>query len=176
MPGRYPKRRARRSFNLREVRVATSLSIGALAAGDVIVGAITAAATDPIRIVSSKLTWAVTDIAAATDDGQEVGYCHSDYSSAEVEECLEQSGSIDLGSKIAQEQANRLVRTVGRMPGIAALNASLTLEEGSPIKTKLNWRLSSGDTLNLWIRNSSNAVWTTGSGITVQGSLWVKDE
>ncbi len=172
---RHGRGRRKRSFNLRRVRVAQGVAPGALASQDVLVGAITAATTDPIRIISADLTWNWSDIGAAIDDGASVGYSHSDYSAAEVEECLEQSGSIDLGSKIAQEQANRLVRTVGVFSGGIASASGLNLNDGKPIKTKLNWRLSSGDTLNIWIWNGSGVVWTTGSAVVVQGSLWIKD-
>ncbi len=175
MAKRHGRARRRRAFNLRRVRVATGFAIGALAAVDVISGAITASTTDPLRVMSVDLTYNWSDVGAAIDDGMEFGLSHSDYTSAEIEECLEQSGSIDLGSKIAQEQANRLVRSVGVMSGNITAGGGLTFNEGRRKKVKLNWRLSSGDTLNLWARNGSGAVWTTGSAIVVQGDLWVKD-
>ncbi len=172
---RHGKGRRKRPFNLRRVRVANGFAVGALAALDVASAAITASTTDPLRIVSAQLTYKLTDQGAQIDDGQEFGLSHSDYTSAEIEECLEQSGSIDLGSKIAQEQANRLVRSIGTMIGNPVAGGQLHFNDGRPMKTKLNWRLSSGDTLNLWIRNASDTVWTTGANLVVQGDLWVRD-
>lgn len=172
-----PRRaRRKRAFNLRRVRVSATVATGALAAADVIVAAVTAAVTDPLRIMSVNLTYNWAAIAALADDGLEFGLSHSDYSAAEVEECLEQSGSIDLGSKIAQEQANRLVRSIGLISGsVTTINGGLMFNDGRQLKTKLNWRMSSGDTLNLWIRNGSGVIWTTGGAVVCQGDMWVKD-
>ncbi len=169
------RRRSRRSFNLRRVRVASGVAIGALAALDVTNGPITSAGTDPYRIISVDLSYNIVDLGNQIDDGQEFGLAHSDYTAAEIEECLESAGSIDLGNKVAQEQANRLVRIVGMMPGLGATAGGLTFNEGRPQKTKLNWKMSTGDTLNIWIRNGSGVVWTTGAAIVVQGNMWVKD-
>ncbi len=173
---RKPSRPRRRRFNLRRVRVQQALGPGALAAGDVTVGPLTAVTTDPLRVVSVKFQYAMTSVKALTDDGFEFGLAHSDYSAAEIEECLENQAAIDLGDKIAQEQANRLVRSIGIITGsVVTVNAGITFNDGIPVHTKLNWRLSSGDSLNLWIRNATDTVWTTGSQLVSNGDMWVKD-
>ncbi len=166
----------RRSFNLRKVRVASSLAVGALATLDVISADLTAAVTDPLRVVSVDCSYNIADLAAFIDDGQEFGLAHSDYTDAEIEECIEAFNSIDLGNKIAQEQANRLVRTVGFFQaGGVSTDSSLSFNNGRPMKTKLNWRLSIGDSIRIWIRNGSDTVYTTGSNLLVVGNAWVKD-
>ncbi len=168
-------RRRRRPFNLRRVRVASQLSIGALASLDVVTAATTSTVQDPLRIISVDFAYKLVDLGATADDGQEFGLSHSDYTAAEIEECLEVSGSIDLGNKIALEQANRLVRTIGVMVGAPGTGAGLSFNDGKPMKTKLNWLMSTGDTLNIWIRNGSGVVYTTGADLVVFGDLWVKD-
>ncbi len=175
MAGRHRRKRARRSFNLRRVRVAGGAAAGALAALDVTASAITASATDPYRLVTVDLTYQVIDLGAATDDGYEFGLAHSDYSATEIEECLEALSSIDLGNKVVQEQVNRLVRTIGVIAPKGIVGGGGIFNDGKPVKTKLNWRMSSGDILNLWVRNASQVVWTTGSVVTVLGNLWIKD-
>ncbi len=172
---KHGRGRARRSFNLRRVRVATTVGLGALLASDVITGVITNTSTDPYRIVTADLTFSLVNVGNAADDGQEFGLSHSDYTAAEVEECLEAGGSIDLGNKIAQEQANRLVRTIGVMTGDPVAGAGMDFNDGKPKKTKLNWRMSTGKQLALWIRNGSSVNYTTGAGLRVQGNLWIKD-
>ncbi len=168
--------RKRRRFSLRRVRIASSPAIGALATEDVVVVPITASVADKLRLISFNAIYTWVDIAAAVDGGLEFGLCHSDYSAAEVEECLEAANSIDLGDKIAQEQANRLVRRVGSMSSVsAATGQEAQFNEGRQVKTKLNWLLSAGDTLNIWMRNGSGIVYTAGSSISVLGDLWVKD-
>ncbi len=167
--------RRRRRFTLRRVRVANGVATGALAALDVTAGPITDVATDPYRLITADLSFKLVDLGAAIDDGQEFGLAHSDYTSAEVEECLEAQASIDLGNKVAQEQANRLVRSIGTLTGDAVASGGKYFNDGQPVKVKLNWRMSTGDQLNIWIRNASSVVWSSGAAMTASGNLWIKD-
>ncbi len=166
-----------RRFNLRKVRVNSTFVCGALAAKDVVAGAITAAVADKLRIISAELTYQWVETQAVIDGGLEFGLSHSDYSAAEVEECLEAAGSIDLGDKIAQERANRLVRSLGTINQFtdSTVGADHGTFPNTPIKTRLNWLMSEGDTLNAWVRNGSEVVWSTGSSFVTLGKLWVKD-
>ncbi len=170
-----PRRRPRRRFNLRRVRIADELSIGALATLDVISAAMSASASDPVRVISLVATFAITNLGASSDDGQEIGIAHSDYQANEIEECLEAQGSIDMGNKVAQEQANRLVRSLGFATESPGTGAGMAVNNGQPIKVKLNWLLSSGDSLVMWVRNGSGTVYTTGAALNVIGNMWVKD-
>ncbi len=171
MPKKSPKRR----FNLRKVRIASSIQIAALASSDVVAGAISGTLSEQTRIVSAELAYSITDLGAEVDDGQEIGLNHSDYTAAEVEEALEAATSMDFGDKIAQERANRLVRSLGFASGRAIADQSIALNDGKPIKTRLNWLLTTGDTLNVWVRNGSDTVYTTGAALAVVGHLWVRD-
>ncbi len=171
----YRRRRSRRRFNLRKVRIASFVNAGALASLDVIVGPITNNLSDDMRFMSVDLTYSLDDIGATQDDGQEFGLAHSDYTAAEIEEALEASQSIDLGNKVASEQANRLVRVIGNFQGAPGTGAGKSFNNGLPVKTKLNWKMSSGDQLSLWIRNGSGTVYTTGARVSILGNLWVKD-
>ncbi len=165
----------RRRFSLRKVRLTPTLAIGGLVTLDVTSAAATSALTNTLRIMSLDMTWSIVDLGAATDDGFEFGVAHSDYSAAEIEECLEATTSMDLGDKVAQERANRLVRTIGIISGNGIAGGGGVLNDGRPVKTRLNWLLSIGDTLNVWVRNGSSANYTTGANLIGQGVLWVKD-
>ncbi len=93
------------------------------------------------------------------------GVAHSDYSDTEIEEFIENTGSWDQGSKIEQERAKRLVRKIGVMVGEGDTGTNdVRFNKGQPTKTKLNWRLNTGDTLSLWAYNISAAA-LTGSPI-----------
>ncbi len=170
------RRKTRRRFNLRRVRIASSPAVGALATEDVASVAITGAAADKIRFISFNSTYTWVDSGAIGDGALEFGLAHSDYSAAEIEACLESAGSIDLGDKVAQEVANRWVRRVGTISdATTAAGMEKQFNDGRQVKTKLNWLMSAGDTLNIWFRNGSGNVYTTGSSMAVLGDLWVKD-
>ena len=111
---------------------------------------------------------------ATADDGMAFGVAHSDYTAAEIEECLESFASMDRGDKIAQEHSRRLVRQIGTFSGSGGGSAA-SFNSGMPVKTKLNWYIGSGDQVQIWIRNGSGTVYTTGSAITINGDVWLKD-
>lgn len=167
------KKGRRRKFNLRRVRIASSSALGALAAADVVSNVVINASTSaPYRLVSVNAAYAWVDM-TSVDDGASFGLAHSDYTAAEIEECLEAVTAIDMGDKIAQEKANRLVREIGTFAGSPSTSA--TFNDGKPVKTRLNWFMAIGDQLQLWIRNGSGTIYTTGSSITIDGNFWVKD-
>ncbi len=166
----------KRRFNLRRVRVTASVALGALATLDVTSSAIVNAAADTYRAMSLDASYVWSD-KAQIDDACAFGVAHSDYTSAEIEEALEAVTSIDLGDKIAQERSNRLVRHIGTFSGgeTPATTGGSSFNDGKPVKTKLNWLMSIGDQLQLWVRNGSGVVYTTGGTITVDGNYWIRD-
>ncbi len=159
-----------RKFNLRRVTINSGAGLGALAASDVMSAAISSTSANQYRVTSVKASYVITE-KAGNDDGQAFGLAHSDYSAAEIEECLEAVGAIDQGDKVAQEQVNRLVRQIGTM--VSRDNTEATFNDGRPVKTKLNWLIGIGDTLVVWVRNSSGVIYTTGASIRVNGEMWI---
>ncbi len=116
-----------------------------------------------------KATWSIEGL-VATEGPITVGLAHDDYTVTEIKEALEAAAAIDPGDKIAQEQANRLVRVVGTLG-----QATEALNNGEPISTKLNWLIGVGHAINMFAFNESTAALTTGSTIHCIGNLWVKD-
>ncbi len=168
------KKGRRRRFNLRKVRVTSTLAVGALAALDVAAGNLTNVVTDEMRFISCNFAYTWSTISGGTDDSMEFGLAHSDYTAAEIEECLEAGASIEIGDKIAQERANRLVRSVGIIANETA-SVAAKFNNGMKVKTKLNWLIGEGFALQAWVRNATGTVYTTGSSLIVSGELWVKD-
>ncbi len=161
--------------------ISNKLSLGTLA-GNTLVGANFAETmTESGRIASVDLTWGLSDFTPAADVGPfVVGVAHSDYDDAEIEEAIEISTGWDRGDKIAREKASRLVRQVGifRSPaGGASGVQNMVLNDGRNIKTRLNWGLTTGDTLKFWLFNSgSAAIGTTVPDLNVLGhaNLFIK--
>ncbi len=167
------KHKRKRSYNLRKVRLTVAVGLGAVASLDVTSAGLTASPVNPMRVISADCSFSLLD-ATDIDDGQTFGFAHSDYTNAEIEECLEATNSINPGDKIQQERANRLVRFVGTMEkGAGGLSGSFN--DGKRFKVRLNWPMQIGKLLVLWVRNSSGTVWTTGATLAVDGNLWVKD-
>lgn len=162
--------RRRRRFNLRRVRITPELNLSTLASDTALTNAIQGGtSTAPMRIKSIIATWSVTGMTAGNGPIT-VGYAHPDYSVTEIKECLEAAAAIDLGDKVAQERANRLVRIIGVID-----DEEERLNDGLPVKTKLNWLLPAGDTPNMFVFNESTSPLDTGASVKVAGDMWIED-
>ncbi len=163
---RHPKRRRR--YNLRPVRVQPSpLQLGTLGANTVIKDLIVGTTDIAYRMISITATWSLLDL-PASDGPITVGYAHDDYTVAEIAECL-LAGDIAQDDKIAQERGNRLVRVVGTfMPG-----AVEPLNDGKPIKTRLNWLVSTGNSIAFFAFNDSGSALATGAVVFVLGTAYI---
>ncbi len=108
-----------------------------------------------------------------------IGVAHGDYSLVEINEYLEQTDSWDEGNKIQQEVSKRLIRRIGTLGAPAAGNAQDTtvLNDGKPIKTKLNWIINQGQSLSLFAYNQGDQPFATSDpDYTAVGhaNLWPK--
>ncbi len=130
-------------------------------------------------ITSLIARWALDDFTAISDVGPiMVGVAHSDYSDAEVEEFIENTGSWDEGNLVQQKEiGRRLIKIVGVFVsgGQPTGLISDVLNNGKAMKTKLGWILTTGDTLTLWGYNLGSAnVATSVPNVYCQGhaNLW----
>ncbi len=158
-----------RKFNLRKVRVSPELAIGTLTTDTALTVGMTSASPNKYRCISVDVVWSLSAL-TANEGPLTVGYAHSDYSTTEIKECMEAAGALDQGNKIAQEQANRLVRVIG------TLDSELEqLNQGAPLKTKLNWLIGIGDVVNAFVFNEQTGTLTTGASLKISGNMWIKD-
>ncbi len=130
-------------------------------------------------LISSIIaTHSLAEFTQAVNDGPiHVGVAHSDYTDAEIEEYIENTGSWSPGDKIAQERSKRLIRRIGTFQQVDISLGNSVLNDGKPIKTKLNWMLQTGKTVRLWAYNAGeSALATTDPSYEMQGhaNLWVK--
>ncbi len=123
-------------------------------------------------LTSIVATYALDDFTLGTDIGPfVVGIAHGDYTDVEIEAFIENTGSWVEGDLVSQEVAKRKIRIVGTFSQ-EITNATDVLNDGKPIKTKLNWILNIGDTLRLWVYNfGSNAVATTVPNVHIHGHV-----
>ncbi len=164
MPTKRKYKPVRREW--RQIPIDFTLSLSTLADNDLIAGTLTNNAIDSMRITSLEGTWTYEG-ATASEGPVTTGVAHGDYTAAEIEEWYEAIGAMNRSDKVAAEQANRLCRRIGTF---AALQTGAEiLNDGKPIKTKLNWIISPGLNIQAWAHNDSGAALTTGAVVHFQG-------
>ncbi len=161
----YPKKG---SYALRGVRVTPSMSLATLATITALKANLVAAADGPYRLISAIMSWTLHSLTAG-DGPIVVGIAHSDYTVAEIKEAIEAATAISIGLKVQQEQTNRLVRVVGVLA-----EGDTSLNNGMPIKTRLNWKFPVGVNPVIFAYNDGITL-TTGAVLNANGKIWVKD-
>ncbi len=168
---RRPRRRRRRwTQDMQLVAIQGTMGLSTLGSLAAIAAAATNTSDNEFRAISVKATWSLRDLTAG-EGPISVGLSHGDYTAAEIEEFIEAEGAMTRLDKIAQEQANRLIRRVGTFSGLAEAE---TLNDGRPIRTKLNWAIADGGTVDFWAYNHSGAVLTTGAVVEILGRLFLR--
>lgn len=168
--GGYP---SKGRYALRGVRYSISNPLGTLGNITVISVGITGSADGAYRMISVQGVWSLKNLTSG-EGPIVVGFAHSDYTVVEVKEAIEANASISVGDKVTNEKANRLVRIVGVFEGDGD-DLDTTLNDGRPIKTRLNWFIPIGKAVNLFAYNDSGATLTTGAIVDLSGKCWVKD-
>ncbi len=164
------RRRRRWNPNNQVVRIASAVALLTLADVTALIAPVVGASDNEYRALSVTLTWSLRD-GTATEGPISVGVAHGDYTATEVEEWIESTASITRGDLVTREASERLIRQVGTFSGASAEE---TLNDGKPIRTKLNWVVASGDTISLWAYNQSGAALTTGAEIAVLGKIFLR--
>jgi len=155
-------------MNLKRVRITPELNLGVLATDTAITGGLTPTGAHMYRAISIIAVWNVQNM-IAQEGPVTVGYAHGDYSVTDIKECLEAQGAIQFDDKDDQEQANRLVRVVGTLD-----RENSVLNNGRPVKTRLNWLIGPGHNINMFAFNESTSNVETGSSIKLTGDMWIK--
>ncbi len=152
------------------------LALAALASKDVVGAAFDEVVNERTLISSIVANWSLANWTDIANAGPIVfGVAHGDYSDAEIEQWLESTGQWNEGDMISQEISARKIRQIGTLGGAATAADSQVMNDGKPVKTKLNWILLQGQSLRIWAYNSgSAAVATTVPSLTANGhvNLW----
>ncbi len=128
-------------------------------------------------ITAVRGLWSISADLIVAMKGATVGegpwYCgvsHSDYTVAEIKECLE-ADTLDFGNKIEQEQQRRQIRDLGVFSVVGVAEA---LNDGQKIRVKTGFYLEEGKGLDFWVWNKSGATLTTGATVTAIGKHYVR--
>ncbi len=155
----------------------SALDIGTLAANTLVSVAAAATVNERTFISSVRMMHSLANVTPQADRGPlRVGIAHSDYTDAEIEQWIENTGSWNEGDKVSQEIAKRKIKDIGVF-GIDATSANvvLVLNDGKFITTKLGWILLQGQTVRFWAFNEgSQAYATTAPDYDISGhaNLW----
>ncbi len=160
-----------RRYSLRRVSITPFVALGALVAGIAVKVGLTGTSDAQYRLITANMVWTLHNHTAG-EGPISVGYAFGDYTVTEIKEALESATSISPGDKIAGEKASRWVRKIGQFSG---QNASEVLNDGLPIKTRLNWPVQIGETVAAFAYNNDTNDLTTGSVVGIMGDMFVKD-
>ncbi len=119
---------------------------------------------DEKTLVSSIVaTWTLGNWTPIANAGPIMfGVAHSDYTDAEIEAYIEATSSWNRSDLLAtREVAKRLIRRIGQFQAPTAVEQVAVINDGRPVKTKLNWRMQEGQTLRLWAYNTGGAAIAT---------------
>ncbi len=132
--------------------------------------------TEKAWLSSVVLRWAMSNFTPGVTKGPIlVGVAHSDYSSAEIEEWIENLGGWEEADQTGQEIGRRKIRQVGVFETPDSSSDSVALNDGKPIRTKCGWMLTTGQNLRMWAYNQgAAALTTTDPAVTIDGhcNLW----
>ncbi len=166
----HRKGRRRYNANFVVIRFQASLPLSTLASNTVLLTSLFGGQLNDraVRLVSIDGYWAIRG-ATAGEGPIMVGVSHSDYSVAEIKECLV-SNALDTGDMIAVEQSRRLVREAGQFGN---LGTNEVLNDGRPKRTKVGITTPVGFDYSVWAWNKSGAVLTTGQVLEVSGKAYI---
>ncbi len=173
---RRPKPKRRMGKYIRGT-VDEELTIAGLATRSLTLVAFDEAVEERSFISSIVASWSMDEWTPTANAGPiMVGVAHSDYTAAEIEEWIENTASWSEGDLVqSREIGKRLIRKVGIFRDRGVVLENIVLGNGRPIKTKLGWILTTGQTLDLWAYNLGGAsVATTTPSIHCEGhaNLW----
>lgn len=162
------RKRRRYNPNFVAVRVQSTLALGALASGSVASATLMGNAGQDLYLLSADLIFTHSD-GLATEGPINVGVCHGDYSTTEIDEWYVSTAGVGT-DMIMREHSRRKVREAGQFPGIAG---NETLNDGKPIRVKLRFDIADNINLDVWARNSdATAPLSSGGEIVVSGTVY----
>lgn len=163
-------RNRRRKGSYVALPVDTYKAVGALADDTITDLELLGTLSEDLFLISAELSWALNNHTAGEGPIM-VGLADSDYSITEIGECLDAT-PLTPDDRVAMERVRRKVRRVGSFPGLATEEV---LEDGVQKKTPLKWATGTG--LQLFVKNNSGSVLTTGSFVRVWGTIharWIR--
>jgi len=165
------KRRRKRSSGFHPVSLDISKTLLTLASNTAVLGNLTPdTVNDRYWCISALATYAIRDLTVGEGPIQ-VGLIHGGLTLQELEEWIEQASMFSRGTIGAREiqSRGRYIRLVGTFSGEKSHEV---LNNGLPIKTKLNYPIETNGLLTMFAYNNSGALLTTGAEVDISGRMF----
>jgi len=163
-------RKSKRNWQSIEIDVEIDYGASGLAAKALIKTAMSEIADSDFIATSVIATYTAQVEQAADPNGLSniaLGLAKSDYTAQEIEEWIENSSGFKRANLIAQEISKRMIKNIGVFQPetrVLAEHVNMELNDGMPVKTRLNWRIMEQTTLSFWIYNGGGtAIVTSGN-------------
>ncbi len=160
------------------IRENNSLSIGTLAAADLISMA-SIAVTEDFRILKTEVMAHVEGLTAGEGIGLILGIADAELTDAEIEEALEVNGPLDRNDRLNFERVTRPVWPIAALEIVDSGGLAqrfIGLNGGPTIEWKKRWTFSSPEGFEFWLYNDAGTPLTTGATLKVLAThygVWV---
>ncbi len=169
-------RRRRKFRRYLKGQIDLDMLLGTLGAESLISQAVPDVLVEQAYCTSIKASYTMQNYTKQANDGPIlIGVAHGDYTSAEIEQWVENLASWDQSDLLSQEIARRKIRMIGQFDASETINFTARLRNGMQFTTKCGWQLSTGETLRFWAYNQgSSALATSDPVVHVSGhaNLW----
>ncbi len=156
----------------KRVELSAVISVGALAAADVIGSTTTSDTASDNYFATSAVVSMVWEVPTDSLEGPLlVGLAHGDYSDSEIEEYLENAAGFSRDDLVGTEIARRKIRKAGIIVARGA-NEDSQLNDGKAMRIKLGFLINEGKSLKFWAYNVGSATLTTGTQLELQGEMF----
>ncbi len=167
------RRRQRKKRRIDPLFAEDVLSIGALAADDLVAGGmLTASNVLGADYFCNSVDLSMSIKGATAGEGPLlIGIAAADYSDAEIEAWVEATtNSYSPANLVEREIQNRFIRRIGMFD---LSNASEDWNDGVPKRIRLNWLMRAGNQgLSLFAYNQGTSTLTTGAVISHSSEWW----
>ena len=160
---------------MKQVRVNSGADMGAISTKIAVSADLIAVADTAYRLMSISGSWLWAAV-PNTAGGLVFGVAAPGYTTAQIEEWLEATTSIDRLDRIANERANRKIRQIGIFDStsLGGNAGDVTFNDGKVTTTKLNWAVPIGGQPQFWGYNADTAALAVGSNLNFTGKATVK--
>ncbi len=149
-------------------------ALGALASKDAVKFTTPTVLQEDFRILKCEIQAVLSGLTAGEGTGLIFGMSNGELTAAEIEECIEVAGPQDRNDRVAVEQAERNVHTLGvfQPNDPAETEAVLRGDNNSPlIVSKFRWTYSDPEGWGYWIYNLATGL-TTGATLELKNTIY----